>query len=126
MKFLPHKDQGYLDSRGLAFESVESSSQKAIVFRAYGLPENKYDSAAADVLVVLPPGYPDAPPDMFFTFPWLRLREAGRFPTAADAPYDFAERVWQRWSRHSDVWRPGKDGIWTMLKRIDHALEIAQ
>lgn len=126
MKFLPSKDQLYLESRSLTFESVDSGGQKAVIFRDYELPENKFDSPRTDVLVLLPPGYPDAAPDMFFTFPWVRLKQEGRYPTAADAPFAFANITWQRWSRHSDEWRRGKDGIWTMMKRIDHALEIAK
>jgi hypothetical protein len=49
----------------------------------------------------------------------------GAFPKAADQPFAFEGRNWQRWSRHQDQWRPGVDGIWTMLRRIDAALEAA-
>ena len=126
MSFLPLKDQTYLQSRGLQFELVEWSGQKAVIFRGYGLPKDRFNVAIADVLVLLPPGYPDGPPDMFFTHPWIRLAGTGGWPKAADNPFQFNNINWQRWSRHNTEWRRGKDGIWTMLKRIDHALEVAQ
>ena len=69
--------------------------------------------------------YPDVPPDMFHTMPWVKLTPDGRYPTAADQPVIFAGQQWQRWSRHNNEWRAGVDGIWTMLKRIDNALAVA-
>jgi hypothetical protein len=33
---------------------------------------------------------------------------------------------WQRWSRHNNSWRPGVDGLHTMIKRIEHALAKAK
>jgi hypothetical protein len=126
VSFLPLKDQAYLASRGLTPESVEYGGQKAVIFRAYKLPVGQFDAAFTDVLVILPHGYPDAPPDMFFTFPWIRVLSTGGWPSAADNSVQFANVGWQRWSRHNNEWRPGKDGIWTMLKRIQHALETAK
>jgi len=126
VSFLPLKDQGYLNSRGLAPEFIECGGQKAVIFRGYQLPVGKFDVASTDVLVILPQGYPDSAPDMFFTFPWIRLASTGTWPTAADNTVQFANVGWQRWSRHNNEWRLGKDGIWTMLKRIEHALETAK
>jgi hypothetical protein len=126
VSFLPIKDQAYLESRGLVVEEIEWGGQKAVIFKDYRLPAGLFQTQSTDVLVVLPAGYPDAPPDMFYTFPWVRLTSSGGWPTAADQPYSFGNISWQRWSRHNNEWRRGKDGIWTMLKRIDHALEIAK
>ena len=63
---------------------------------------------------------------MFFTLPWLRLTEAGRYPTRADVPHMFGGKQWQRWSRHSGAWRPGVDGLHTMITRARHAIEGAR
>jgi len=45
--------------------------------------------------------------------------------SAANVAQSFAGQNWQRWSRHNSEWRPGIDGIWTMLKRVEDALERA-
>jgi hypothetical protein len=77
-------------------------------------------------LIILPPGYPDAAPDMFYTSPRLTLADTGREPRAANVTHDFAGRAWQRWSRHSNSWRPGIDGLQTMIARVRRALEEAR
>jgi len=62
---------------------------------------------------------------MFYALLWLTLVPSQRYPRQADQPLNFSGQKWQRWSRHSNEWRPGVDGIWTMLKRVETALEIA-
>lgn len=64
-------------------------------------------------------------PDMFYLEPWIKLVQGNRYPKAANNPFSFSGRSWQRWSRHNNEWRRGVDGIWTMLKRIEYALEVA-
>lgn len=119
---LPQADSRYLQDRPLDVEGLVDGQQKAIVFKNYPLPAGRYDAERADVLVVLPPGYPDTPPDMFFTDPWLKLTETGQYADRAATEFKFADRRWQRWSRHNNEWRVGIDGIQTMLRRIDRAL----
>ena len=121
---LPSKDREYLEASGISYEEF-SGPPNAIVFRDYPIPGGKLDRREADILVELPAGYPDIRPDMFYALPWLKLAAGSRYPKAADQPHDFAGQRWQRWSRHADQWRPGVDGIWTMLRRIDAALEVA-
>lgn len=123
--FLPVRCRGYLEARGIAFEEIEDRGQKGLILRQMVLPAGKYSVQQADVLMLIPPGYPDVAPDMFYTLPWLQLAPNNGFPRCADVPQDFAGQRWQRWSRHSDQWRPGRDGIWTMIKRFEHAVEIA-
>lgn len=126
MSFLPEKDLKYLKDKEFAFEEHAEGSQKAIVLRSYLLPQDRFDAAKVDVLVLVPEGFPDIGPDMFYTLPWLKLKTTNHYPRAADQPLNFSAQTWQRWSRHSNEWRPGRDGIWTVLKRIEHALESAQ
>mgnify|MGYP002663102964 CR=1 FL=1 len=125
MTFLPRKCQQYLANRGLKYDQVEEGAQKALILRDVQLPEGKYDAAQADILILLPPAYPDCAPDMFYATPWLRLASTKSYPRAADQPVAFNALQWQRWSRHNSAWRSGVDGIWTMVKRIEEALEIA-
>jgi hypothetical protein len=124
MAVLPIKDRRYLTERNLRFEEVEGT-QKAVVLRGFELPSERFDAANADFLILLPAAYPDCAPDMFFALPWLRLAGSGSFPRAADVAHAFGGQSWQRWSRHSDAWRPGVDGIWTMIKRLETALAVA-
>ena len=126
MVFLPRKCQQYLAQRGLAYDQQEDGAQKAVILRGFKLPEGKYDALQADILIMLPASYPDSAPDMFYAMPWLRLSTTNAYPRAADYPVGFNGVSWQRWSRHSSEWRSGVDGIWTMLKRIEEALEVAQ
>ena len=122
---LPMRCRRYLEARGIAFHELDEGGMKALVLPSFGLPPGHFDAAAADILILLPPGYPDAAPDMFHAIPWLRLSGSGAYPRCADQPVVFAGRNWQRWSRHSGEWRPGADGIWTMLKRVEAALAEA-
>jgi len=121
---LPTRCRKHLLERRIAFEEVDGP-QKAIILRAYPVPAGRFNCDKADFLILLPNGYPDVRPDMFFAMPWLTLVPGNRYPKAADQPFDFAGQRWQRWSRHNNQWRPGIDGIWTMLRRIDAALEAA-
>lgn len=122
---LPPRDVEYLDGRGIAYEDGSQNGQAGVVLKGITLPEGKFDAASVDILVLLPPGYPDCPPDMFYCMPWLKLRSVGRYPRAADQPHPFRSQTWQRWSRHNNMWRPGIDGIHTMVKRIERALAEA-
>ncbi len=126
MSFLPPKDREYLEGKGLNYEERDTSGQKAIILHDHLLPDSKFDAIKADVLIMLPPGYPDMAPDMFYLDPWVRLANSNRYPNAADQRHDFDGRNWQRWSRHNKDWRAGVDGIWVMLKRVQNALEVAQ
>jgi hypothetical protein len=126
MSFLPTADRGYLSGKGIPYEEVEEGGQKGIIFRQLNLPPGRFDVSLADVLVLLPSGYPDVGPDMFYTLPWVKLIPENRYPLAADQPLTFKSQVWQRWSRHCQDWRAGCDGIWTMFQRIQWAFQVAK
>ena len=125
MTVLPSQCRRYLDKRGVSFEEIEEGGHKAVILKQLGLPTGRFNAPSADILILLPCSYPDSPPDMFYVMPWLRLAASSRDPAAADQPFDFRGHRWQRWSRHNTQWRPGIDGIWTMLKRVETALECA-
>ncbi|MBX9908485.1 MAG: multiubiquitin domain-containing protein [Beijerinckiaceae bacterium] len=123
--FLPPRDVEYLARRGIAYEDGSQPGQAGVVLKGIQVPDGKFDADSVDILILLPPGYPDSPPDMFYCMPWLKLRSVGRYARAADQPHPFRGESWQRWSRHNNVWRPGVDGINTMVKRIELALAEA-
>jgi hypothetical protein len=124
MGVLPSKDRKHLVDHDIPFDEIVGPP-KAVILRSYGMPPGRFNCEQADILILLPDQYPDVRPDMFFALPWLSLANGNRYPKAADQPHQFEGQNWQRWSRHSDQWRPGIDGIWTMLRRIDTALEVA-
>lgn len=125
MGFLPETDREYLASKGITFEEVEKDGQKAVVLKDRPLPGERFDTRIVDVLILLPSGYPDVGPDMFYLLPWVKIVPANSFPKAADQSLDFCGKRWQRWSRHNNEWRSGIDGMRTMIKRVEHALENA-
>ncbi len=120
--FLPSRDKIYLNEHNIPFEEVVDGPKRGVVLKTYNAPLDNYNENNVDALIILPPGYPDIPPDMFYLFPWLRDTKRNTYPHCADQPLQFAGRNWQRWSRHNKSWRPGIDGIWTMLKRVDRAI----
>lgn len=126
MGVLPSRCRRYLVDRSVSFQEVQDGTHKGVVLQRLSLPAGRFDASAADILILLPAGYPDHPPDMFYAKPWLKLASSsGRYPKAADQAFTFGGQSWQRWSRHNNSWRPGVDGIWTMLKRVETALAEA-
>lgn len=125
MDCLPAKDREYLEAKGINYELTRDSRLTGIHLKSHPLPEGRFDQPLADILILLPPGYPDTAPDMFYLLPWVKLKNGNRYPRAADQPLRFSGQTWQRWSRHCRDWRPGADGIWTMLKRVENALKEA-
>lgn len=122
---LPERDVEYLTEKGHNTQLVDQGGLKGLLISGYQLPSGKFDAASADVLVLLPAGYPDVGPDMFYTLPWLKVRTSGQYAQAANVPYPFGGQNFQRWSRHCTDWRPGIDGIRTVLRRIEAALRDA-
>ncbi len=125
MSFLPSFDREYLANHKIVFDEVVERNQKGLILKQYRLPSGLYDVNKADILILLPSGYPDLSPDMFYLLPWVKLVQNQKYPSRANIPYQFKGRRWQRWSRHNRQWRRGVDGIWTMLKRVNNALEVA-
>lgn len=125
MTFLPESDRQYLANKGYFYEEIIEGKLKGLIFSKFPLPLQKYDFSQVDLLILLPNGYPDIAPDMFYLEPSVKLVQENRPPRATEARQQFNGRSWQRWSRHNREWRRGVDGIWTMLKRVEHALEVA-
>ncbi len=123
---LPSKDQAFLAGQGYDFDVVVEGGTTGIVLKSVVLPVGKFNSQMADILILLPTGYPDCPPDMFYVSPKLTLASTGLLPKACEVEHHFGGRAWQRWSRHSDAWRPGIDGLRTMVARVQTALVEAR
>lgn len=127
MSLLPEQDRDYLTNRAISFLEVAENNNRGVIFINRFLPLGRYSDPMVDVFLPLPSGYPDVPPDMFYVFPWVKLTPENKYPKAADQPFPLNGKSWQRWSRHpeANTWRRGIDGIWTAIKRIEHAFEVA-
>jgi hypothetical protein len=125
--FLPEFDREYLDAKHLPFEQRTADGLNGLVLTNFALPRGKYNVNTADLLIIIPPGYPDVHPDMFYLHPTVLLAPSNAYPRATEAVIAFDGKQWQRWSRHlnSAEWRVGIDGIHTYIQKVITALEIA-
>lgn len=130
MPLLFDSDYAELRDRNISFE--ESENSRHFVFTQHLLPSGIYNVANCDVLVEIPPNYNHAGNDMFWTSP--RLQRVDGFPIPATNELGGGDnRNWNgrefcRWSRHwnpsgQGAWRPGKDDIISIYRRILWALE---
>ena len=125
MSHLPRRCRQYLERKGYAFNEIDESGFAAVIIDGWRLPLGKYDHESVSLLLLIPDGYPDASPDMFYVSPWVRLQGRPDWPAAAAVSHTFQGRNWQRWSRHWSDWRPGIDGMTTWLTKVRHAFEVA-
>jgi hypothetical protein len=128
MSFLPESDKNYLQEKSINFREVTESSNKGLIISDFVLPLGKYDHDKVELLILLPQGYPDISPDMFYLSPAVALAPENKIPRAANVNTHFDNKDWQRWSRHdpNQSWRPGIDGLRTYLKKVENALQVAQ
>lgn len=124
MPLLLDADYEELKARGL--EIVEDEPNRFIVFPDYMLPDALYQQQTADVLVAIPRSYNQDGNDMFWTYPRLIRADGVPIPATNDAGVgdnrSFAGKEFCRWSRHwhqgPSVWKPGRDNVVTILRRI--------
>lgn len=128
MSFLPESDQKYLTEKEYVFREVSNNGHKGLIISGFALPEGKYDHDIVDLLLLIPQGYPDVMPDMFYLYPQVLLMPNKQIPKAANVKFEFDNKPWQRWSRHSPAqnWRSGIDGLHTYLKKVERALQVAK
>ena len=72
----------------------------------YKLPEG-FEPKVVDLLVKLPPAFPDAQPDMFWIHPTVKTA-SGTLPRAT-CTENLLGKDWQRFSWHlsAGAWKPG-------------------
>lgn len=119
---LPEVDRDYLESKQYDHVVEKVGDAVHLIIRGFELPE-AYLPRRADLLLILPAGYPNSSPDMFWTHPDIKLTN-GAWPQAAEVHETYGDRSWQRWSRHFNggSWRPGIDTICTFLAAIRREL----
>jgi Prokaryotic E2 family E len=115
---LPPADAAFLAERGIAHTVVADGPMTCVVFTDRPVPPG-YNHSSVDLLLRLPPGFPDIAPDMWWVDPPLQLAGGG-VVEATQLTEVYLGRSWQRWSRHftPGQWRPGTDGLESFLARI--------
>lgn len=116
---LPPADTAFLEERRIQYTVHQEGGMVCVVFPDWRVPPG-YQQEKADLLVRLPPGYPDMPPDMWWFDPALIRLDGTRAP-ATEVTEQHLGRQWQRWSRHfpnANSWRSGVDGLESYLTRI--------
>lgn len=127
MPLLLGEDYKELDAQGFSY--TEDEAQRFLVLLDYKLPKGIYDHEVCDVLVVIPSNYPQAGNDMLWTNPRLSRLDGKPIPKTNNVGGGdnriFRGKEFCRWSRHwnqgKSLWRPGTDGMETILRRIDWA-----
>jgi hypothetical protein len=126
--FLPENDREYLETKGLQYTEVKEPKQNGLIIENYTLPAGKYNVSTTRLLIIIPQGYNDAHPDMFYCYPTLTLMPGNNPPAATTGAITFNGITWQQWSRHLNTgndWRAGIDGIGSYLQKVNHALRTA-
>jgi hypothetical protein len=120
---LRSEDQAYLNEH-FAWEATVEAAMVCVTMTDFPLAVG-LSPTATELLIRLPPGFPDASPDMF----WLAspvTRTDGQPIPATDVTESHVGRTWQRWSRHiGAAWRPGVDDLRSYIAYITTCLRRA-
>jgi Prokaryotic E2 family E len=123
-------DTDYEEIKACGLEYIENEPNRFLILTNYQLVGGLYQQKSCDILVVVPQRYNQDGNDMFWTYPRLVRTDNKQIP-ATNEPGGGDNRIFNgkefcRWSRHwqsgSSVWKPGKDNIVTILRRIAWAL----
>lgn len=120
------EDRAFLARKGWRWDTREvalanGGRETHLVIFEYPLPE-RFNPRTAELLVRIPPGYPEIGLDMFWTRPDVTMAATGRMPDRADVHETYEGQTWQRWSRHMNSWRPGIDNLETFFTAIHKEL----
>lgn len=105
------------------FECVpQSNGWTFLVIPDFSLPDG-YSHDRAQVLVKLPPGFPDAAPDMFWVSPHVKTQSGGVPQGTSTEP--LLDDQWQRFSWHlgPGAWRPGVSTLRDFMRCIRSRFE---
>jgi Prokaryotic E2 family E len=113
-------DIARLESLGRTLQPhIQPDGWVFLIAPAYPLGPH-FTPTSADVLVKVPPMYPFAGLDMFWTEPHIRLA-TGAMP-ASTCIESYLGREWLRFSWHPTAWRQGVDNLGTFFAFIDRRL----
>lgn len=116
-QLLPESDRDFLAEKGMVFDVAKENGEILLVIHDFPFPAT-YQPTNADLLIVIPAGYPNAQLDMFWSLPDVKLAN-GHWPAQAEQHQAYLGKSWQRWSRHfQQPWRPRIDGIKTFVASV--------
>ena len=118
---LPPEDSEYLEANYSGrWEMIPSDGAKSgVVIRGFFLSPG-YTAEQADLLIIIPQGYPGAALDMFYFSPPLQKKNGNQINALVMKTH--FDREWQRWSRHYS-WTLGEDNLIKHIERIKKILE---
>lgn len=109
-----------LRSAGLEVSRCDVEKNAILLIDRYPLPPG-WNKSETQLLLMLPPSYPNGKPDMFWTDDDLTLA-SGDEPEKATTFENHCEKRWRRFSWHATKWTPGKDNIHTYMAFVDRRL----
>jgi len=120
---LPEEDVRYLSEKRFDYSEESVNGWIHIIFENFPIP-SAYTPRTCRLLVRIPPGYPNANPDMFWTQPDIKLNQTAALPRSSDHHETYSGQSWQRWSRHipPNSWRAGRDNLRTFLRTVQQEL----
>lgn len=116
-------DEQYLDRLKLRWETIVDQGRRWLVIENYPVPAG-YNVASVTMALEIPPPYPGAQIDMFYTDPPLTLM-SGRAIDCTHIAATIREKPFNGWSRHrgpGSEWNPEADNVITHLALVESAL----
>ena len=109
-----------LAAEGQQVELVDSDGMACVLFHGYPLPRG-YNKTSTELLLRLPPSYPNGKPDMFWVEPDVLLAN-GSAPLSGDSMETYMGRQWRRFSWHLASWNPARDDLRTYVEFVNRRL----
>lgn len=116
-------DDAFLDRLGLRWETLEDAGRRWLLIHNYPVPVG-YTAAWTLLALEIPPTYPGAQIDMFYTNPPLALT-SGRAIDCTQITATIQGGSFNGWSRHrgsGSPWNPALDNVSTHLALVESAL----
>ncbi len=116
-------DEDYLDGMGCKWETVDDGGRRWLVIRHYPVPAG-FTADRTQLALEIPPTYPAAQIDMFYTYPPLALA-SGRAIECTHIQATILGVAYNGWSRHrghGSEWNPARDNVVTHLALVESAL----
>ncbi len=112
-------DESYLNSLGYHWETVIEGNVRWLLINNYPVPAG-YTSRSVVLALLVPPTYPTAAIDMFYTNPPLKL-VSGRAIDRTNQAATIRGAAFNGWSRHRP-WNPAVDNVVTQLAMVESAI----